>query len=280
MKFNYYLFLTASFMAANAASVHAQQLTVDLGTAANYVILASAVAAPITTTPGTSITGDLGVSPAALSTISGFDQSLHSSGQYATSSLVTGKIFAADMGGQTAADLTVAVGHMQAAYTDAAGRSDPDHLNLGSGSLNSTTQVLTPGLYNWNSNVTITDSVTIDGGGDSSAVWIFQIENRLTLASSAQIILSGNANPSNIFWQTAEGATIGTNAHFIGTILTMTDVAMQTDASMVGRFLAQTAVTLDSNDLTVVPEPATYAALFGLGALVLVAIRRRAKKAA
>jgi hypothetical protein len=275
MKFNHYLTLTATFIVASTASLQAQQVVVDLGSAANYVILASAVAAPITTTPGTSITGNLGVSPAALSTISGFGQTLHSSGQYATSSLVTGKIFAADMGDQTADDLTVAVGDMQAAYTDAAGRLDPDHLNLGSGNLNSTTQVLTPGLYKWTSNLSITDSVTIDGLGDSNAVWIFQIQDRLTLANSAQILLSGNANAANIFWQTAEGATIGTNAHFVGTILTMTDVAMQTDASMVGRFLAQTAVTLDSNDITVVPEPATYAIFFGLGALILVVIRRR-----
>lgn len=102
--------------------------------------------------------------------------------------------------------------------------------------------------------------------------------NRLSLSSSAQIFLSGNANAGNIFWQTAEGATLGTNSRFVGNILTLTDVAMQTDASMVGRFLAQTAVTFESNDVTVVPEPASYAALLGLGALSLVAIRRRIKK--
>lgn len=60
----------------------------------------------------------------------------------------------------------------------------------------------------------------------------------------------------------------------------MTDVAVKTDASIIGRLLAQTAVTLESNSVTIVPEPATYAALFGLGALTLVVIRRRMKKAA
>ncbi len=276
MKFKHYL-LTATFLAASTAITHSQQVVVDLGTSANYVALAKTA---ITTTAGTSIVGDLGISPAALSLITGFGETMDGSGQFATSSLVTGKIYAASMGGQTAANLTTAVSDMEAAYTNAASRSNPDHLNLVNGSLNSTTQNLTPGLYKWTSNVTITDSVTIDGQGDANAVWIFQIDNRLTIANSAQIILSGNANASNIFWQTAEGATLGTNSHFIGTILTMTDVAMQTDASMVGRFLAQTAVTLDSNDITVVPEPASYAAFIGLAALALVVIRRRTREAA
>ena len=261
-------------MAVMVTSAKGELMMVDVGTAGNYVILASADAAPITTTPGTSIIGDLGISPAALSTITGFDETLHSSGQYATSALVTGKIFAADMGGQTAADLTAAVSDMQTAYTDAATRENPDFLNLGNGTLDSTTQNLTPGLYKWGSNVTITDSVTIDGGGDANAVWIFQIDNRLTLSNAAEIVLSGNANPANIFWQTAEGATFGTSSHFVGNMLTATDVEVQTNATMIARLLAQTAVTLDSNDITVIPEPAT-AALLGLGATVLLFARRR-----
>ncbi len=194
--------------------------------------------------------------------------------------MVTGKIFAADMGGQTATNLTTAVSAMETAYTDAAGRSNPDFLNLDSGTLGSTTQALTPGLYKWASDVTVVDFVTIDGEGDSTAVWIFQIDNRLSLSSDAQIFLSGNANPANIFWQTAGGATLGTNSQFIGTILTSTDVAVQTGASMVGRMLAQTAVTLESNNVTVVPEPGSYATLFGVGALTLVLLRRRRKQVA
>jgi len=251
------------------------QANINLGAAADFVALAKTA---ITTTSGSSIVGDLGINPAALSDIQGFNQTLDASGQFATSSMVTGKIFAADMGGQTSANLNTAVSDMESAYTDAANRSNPDFLNLGSGNLNSTTQNLTPGLYKWTSNVTVTDSVTIDAQGDSNAFWIFQVDNRLSLASSAQIFLSGNANVANIFWQTAEGATLGTNSHFEGTILTQTDIAMQTDASMVGRLLAQTAVTFESNNLTVVPEPSSYAALLGLGALSLVAFRRRMKE--
>lgn len=111
-------------------------------------------------------------------------------------------------------------------------------------------------------------------------MWIFQIDNRLTLSSGANMILSGAASPANIFWQTAEGATFGTTSNFVGTLLTAKDVEVQTDATMNARLLAQTAVTLDRNNLTAIPEPSTYAAIIGFGALAFVLIRRRMKQAA
>lgn len=276
MKINQYLSFATASLIALAGSLQAQVL-VNLGSAADYVALGKTA---ITTTSGTAIVGDLGISPAALTDVAGFGQTLDGTGQFAISPMVTGKIFAADMGGQTAVNLTTAISDMEAAFTDAAGRSNPDFTDLLSGALTATTPNLTPGLYKWASNVSVTDSITIDGEGDSNAFWIFQIDNRLSLNTGAQIFLSGNANPANIFWQTVEGATIGTNAHFVGNILTQADIALQTGASALGRLLAQTAVTFDSNEVTIVPESSSYAALLGLGALSLVGIRRRVKQAA
>ena len=166
--------------------------------------------------------------------------------------------------------LTTAIGDMETAYTDAAGRSGPNYLNLAGGNLNGET--LPPGLYKWASAVTITDSVTISGA--SSDVWIFQIDNRLTLGSGAKIFLSGGAQAENIFLQTAEGATLGTTSHFEGILLTYTDIAVQTGASVNGHLYAQTAVTLESNAITqVIPEPASML-LIGLSASVLLVARR------
>jgi len=276
MKLYRHTFLVAASIVTMGGSLKALD-PVDLGSAANYVILAKTA---ITTTVGSSIVGDLGISPAARSDMTGFDEEMDGSGQFATSSMVTGKIFAADMSGQTETDLTAAVLDMEAAYTDAAGRSGHDFLNLDGGNLSSTTQPLTPGLYNWDTDVVITDSVTIDGLGDSNSVWIFQITKTLTLASATEIFLAGNANAENIFWQTAEGTTVGTGSHFIGNLLSQTNIAIQTDATVLGRLLAQSAVTLESNDITVIPEPATYVALFGLAAISMVLLRRRTKQAA
>ena len=142
--------------------------------------------------------------------------------------------------------LTAAVGDMQAAYNDAAGRTLPDATNLGAGEIGGLT--LTPGLYKWTSNVSISNDVTLAGGPDG--VWILQIAGSLTEAAAKNVILTGGAQAKNVFWQTAGGVAIGTTAHFEGTILSKTLIAMRTNATINGRLHAQTAVTLQMNAVT------------------------------
>jgi len=134
---------------------------------------------------------------------------------------------------------------MEAAYNDAAGRTLPDATDLGAGELGGLT--LTPGLYKWNSNVSISKDVTLSGGPDD--VWIFQIAGTLDEASATNVTLTGGAQAKNVFWQSAGAVTIGTTSHFEGTILSKTMIAMKTKASINGRLLAQTAVTLQMNTL-------------------------------
>jgi hypothetical protein len=64
------------------------------------------------------------------------------------------------------------------------------------------------------------------------------------------VTLTGGAQAKNVFWQTAGATTIGTTAHFEGTILSKTMIAMKTHASINGRLLAQTAATLQMNSVT------------------------------
>jgi hypothetical protein len=134
---------------------------------------------------------------------------------------------------------------MEAAYNDAAGRTLPDAVNLGAGELGGLT--LAPGLYNWSSNVSISTDLTLAGGPND--VWILQVAGTLTEASAHNVILTGGAQAKNVFWATAGAVSIGTQAHFEGTILSKTMVAMKTKASINGRLLAQTAVTLQMNTL-------------------------------
>jgi hypothetical protein len=135
---------------------------------------------------------------------------------------------------------------MQTAYTDAAGRTNPDHLNLGSGNIGG--QTLAPGLYTWGTGVTIPTDVTIAGGAND--VWIFQISNDLDITSAKNVILTGGAQAKNIFWQVAGKVTIHENAHFEGIVLCQTAVTLQTTASMHGRALAQSLVALDNNAIS------------------------------
>jgi hypothetical protein len=233
--------------AAYAKSPPAGPAAVNLGTAGNFVILSQA---GISTTGTTSIKGDIGVSPIAATGITGFSLVLSQSGTFATSSLVTGKVYAADYAAPTPATLTTAVSDMQTAYTNAQGRTPGvgAFLNVGAGTLSGLT--LAPGVYTWTSNVAITGSITLSGS--SKAVWIFQIPApyTLTVSNGITVTLSGGATPDNVFWAVGGATTIGTTVQFQGIILAATNIAMQTGATLTGRALAQTAVTLDSNAVT------------------------------
>jgi hypothetical protein len=213
---------------------------VNLGTAGNFVILAKT---KVSTTGTTHVTGDIGISPAAATYITGFALNLVAASAFSTSALVTGKIYAPGYAVPTPTNLTTAVLNMQTAYTDAAGRTLPDYTELYTGNIGGKT--LLPGLYKWTTAVTIPSSVTISGGAND--VWIFQISGNLIASGAVQVILAGGAQSKNIFWQVAGQTTIGTTAQFKGIILCKTAITFQTGASLNGRALAQTAVVLDAN---------------------------------
>ena len=230
------MLLTALALAPPALAV---QTPVGLGTAGSYAILAKA---GITTTGTTTIGGDIGVSPIAATAITGFGLTMDPSGLFSTSGLVAGNVYAADYAEPTPTNLGLAVLAMQAAYTDAAGRTPPDATGLGDGNISGMT--LAPGLYTWATAVTMNDSLILEGGADG--VWIFQIGTTLAVGSYAIVHLRGGALPQNVFWQVAGQTTLGTHCRFKGTILDATAIVMQTGAMLEGRALAQTAVTLDA----------------------------------
>ena len=216
---------------------------VGLGTSGNYVVLAKSA---VSTIPTSAVTGDIGLSPAAASFITGFSLVADSTNVFSTATQLTGKAYAADYAVPTPTNLITAVSNMESAYTDAAGRVNPDFLELGSGNLGGKT--LAPGLYKWTSTVTIPTDVTISGGAND--VWIFQTTGDLGVSASQHVILAGGALAKNVFWQVAGKVTVGAGAHFEGVLLCKTEVTLQTGASMNGRILAQTQVALQSATLT------------------------------
>ena len=219
--------------------------TVNLGTAGDFVLLSKS---GISTTGTTSIVGDIGVSPVAATYMTGFGLILHSSECYSISSLVTGNAYAADydtLGCPTPAKMITAVSDMEIAYADAAGRA-ADTTELGAGDISRLT--LTPGVYKWGTGVLINNGVTLSG--NSNSVFIFQIAQDLTVGSGAIITLSGGVQAKNIFWQVAGQTTLEAGSNFKGNILTATLVEMKTGATLNGRALAQTEVTLDANAVT------------------------------
>jgi hypothetical protein len=230
---------TATVAITLASAAHGPA-AVNLLSAGNYVILAKSA---ISNVPTSAITGDLGLSPAAASYITGFALTLPAASPFSTSAQVTGNIYASDYAISTPANLTTAIGDMQTAYTDAAGRPTPDYTELASGAIGGLT--LPPGLYKWSNTVTITSDVTLNGS--ATDVWIFQIAGGVTQSSATKVILTGGALAKNVFWQAFGVVSIGTTAHMEGQVLAQTAITLDTGASANGRLLAQTAVTLAGN---------------------------------
>jgi hypothetical protein len=219
---------------------------VDLKTAGNYVIFGGT---GISTTGTTLIIGDIGISPAVTRTaLTGFSEAMDASNVFSTSTFVAapGKLYAYDYADPTPENMNTANLDMIGAYNDAAGRLLPDFTELGDGEIGSLT--LVPGLYKWGGTVTISNDVTISGGAND--IWIFQIAGDLTESSAKNVILTGNAQAKNVFWQVAGAVSIGQAAHFEGIVLSMTGITLITEATMKGRALAQTAVILDGNAVT------------------------------
>jgi len=198
-----------------------------LGTEQNFAVLGGQT---VTNTGPSVITGDLGVSPG--SAITGFPPGL----------VTGGATHAADAVALQAQNDTIT------AYNNLAGQqctSDLTDQDLGG-------KTLVPGVYCFSSSAQLTGTLTLDAGGDSNAVWVFKTVSTLTTASSSSVQLTNGGQACNVFWQIGSSATLGTNTSFIGNILALTSIALQTGAKVSGRALARNgAVTLDSNTVAV-----------------------------
>jgi hypothetical protein len=240
MKLNLLLLSAAALL--NAATAIE---TVDLGTAGDYVILAKT---GISTVPSSSITGDIAVSPISAAAITGFDLIMDSEGVFSTASQFTGKAYAADYASPSPVELTTAVGFMETAYTNAAGRPNDDdaRINLGGGAIGGL--VLTPGVYTFGVDISISLDVTFFG--TDTDVFILQTTGSLLQAANTQVTLTGGALAKNIFWQVASLVDVGAGAHLEGVLLVKTAVTFKTGSSLLGRVLAQTACNLQMATIT------------------------------
>ena len=228
-------------------SVHAQS-AVNLGDAANFSIVAQTLISDAD--PSVSIiVGNIGIDPAAGSFITDvsctkvngtiYDNNAGYTGGYDSNvtCLVTNASYVLDVQSD-----------MVTAYNDARGRTGTNTTEFNAGDLGG--QTLTPGLYKWSTAVTIPTDVTFDCLGDASGVFILQISQTLSISNGKQVILSGGCQAANIFWQLDTQATLGTTSIFNGNILAGTAIVINTGATLNGRAFAQTAVTLDANNVT------------------------------
>jgi Ice-binding-like len=195
----------------------------QLGTASRFAVLG---ASTVTCTAGSTVTGDVGLSPGT--SVTGFNPDC----------TVAGTIHAGDaVAIQAHADLATAY--------DALGAPVCQH-NLTGQDLGG--QTLAPGIYCFDTTVGLTGQLTLDGGGDSAAVWIFQVGTAVTTATGASVVMAGGGQACNVFWKLGSSATLGTGTAFEGNLLASASITLVSGSSLVGRALAvNAAVTMDHN---------------------------------
>lgn len=211
--------------------------SVNLGTADSFAVLAGST---ITNTGSSVINGNLGLSPG--SAVTGFPPgTINGTQEVANSTAV-----------QAQTDLTVA-------YNNAAGQTPVSTVPT---ELGGTTKI--PGVYDSSPGTFgITGTLTLDAGGDPSAVFIFKTASTLITAGASNVVLTNGAQACNVFWQVGSSATLGTNSTFKGNILALTSATLTTGANVEGRVLTRNgAVTLDTNTITratcAVPPPSFF----------------------
>jgi type VI secretion system secreted protein VgrG len=213
--------------------------TVGLGTAATY----SVVAGTTVTNTGPSVLGQ-GVALNPGPSVVGFPPGT----VLGTTEVANGVSL------QAQSDLTTA-------YLDAAGRgveftqTNPDLVG----------QTLIPGVYAASAKapLSLSGQLVLDGQGNANAVFIFQTDSSLITGPGSTIELINGASECNIFWQVGSSATLATGSVFVGNILALTSISVQTGVVVHGRALARNgAVTLDNDIFTApscVPSTATEA---------------------
>jgi hypothetical protein len=218
-----------------------------LGAACTFGVLAGST---VTNTGPTIVRGDLGLSPG--SAVTGFldtntyvGTGTHTAGP----GIVTGIIHLTDPPPPSPTSASAAQAALTVAYNDLAGRTAPAPATV-AGDLGGLT--LAPGIYKSTSTLGITGTLTLDGGGNANAVWIFQIASGLTTLSNSNVNLARGAQARNIFWQVGSSAALGTASTFNGSILALTSITLTTGTTLNGRALARNgAVTLDTNMVNV-----------------------------
>jgi hypothetical protein len=212
---------------------------VDLGTASAYAVLSGASVGNTVSAPGapfTTLRGRLGVKANTQPT--GFPPGI-----------VTGVV---DVGNAAA---TQAHSDLVAAYNDVAGRTGGATL---AGALAGAT--ILPGLHTVAGAVSNTGTVTLDGGGNTNAVFVFQVNGAMAMAAGSHVVLTNGARASRVFWQVNGAGAIGANADFAGTLMALDAVAVGNGSLVNGRAFARNgALTLDADEFYSAPPVLTLA---------------------
>jgi len=241
------LVFPGAYLSGEASSLQAATAP-TLGQAKSFAVLGGSA---VTNTGATIVNGDLGVSPGT--SVTGFPPGIVNGTKHITDAVAA----------QAHSDTTTAYNNLagQTPFTDMTGQ------DLGG-------KTLTAGVYKFTSSAGLTGTLTLNAQGKADAVFVFQIGSTLTTASNSRVLMTNGGSSCNVFWQVGSSATLGTTTSFLGNILALTSITLNTGAHVSGRALARNgAVTMDDNTIsgsacgaggtpaTATPLPATKTAV-------------------
>lgn len=194
----------------------------------------------VTNVPTSTIVGNVGVwSSGGANAITGFNSS---PGVAVSDPQVTGTVQAGTADAQLAqSQLTVAI----------------DDLNTLSGTVEPADLsglTLFPGVYDVPAGTTnLSGTLILDGQGNANAAWVFIMPSTLITSPNSVVEVINTGAGAGVYWDVGSSATIDTNTTFLGNILALTSISMNTDATDdCGRALASTgAVTLQMNAISI-----------------------------
>jgi hypothetical protein len=199
----------------------------DLGAAAHYAAMGASIA---NTGASTVVKGAIGIDPGALSGSKIKDE--------------TGTVKNVETG--TAAES--AITDLQSAFNDAATRRTTGTAAL-TGDLGGLT--LTKGVYSSGAAaVSLSGFLKLDGGGDTSSVFIIQIGGVLSTAASSNVVLLNGAQADHVYWAVGGAVNLGAKSNMVGTIMSEGALSLGDGATVMGRVLSLAALNLYNNVIT------------------------------
>jgi hypothetical protein len=126
--------------------------------------------------------------------------------------------------------------------------------------------VITPGVYSTGGAAALNGDLTLNGGGDSNALFVININGALIIGASitSHIILTGSASLCNVYWQINGDFTLGAGSVFRGTIVSDGAIHLLEGSSLEGRGLTTAgAIDLHNNVVTYPSLPAAAGTITG-----------------
>jgi Ice-binding-like/Secretion system C-terminal sorting domain len=209
----------------------------DLGTAANFVLFTTTGA--VASTGISQITGNVGTGTGSITGFGTLNGLIYNSDAVTT---------------QATADLTVA-------YNDLSSRVPtffPGPV-LGDG------QTLTAGVYSLPAAASLNTNLFLDAGGDSNAIFVFQIGGAYSTNASSEVFLVNGALASHVFWVVNGAVPMAAGTIMCGTIIA-NNAAISLGAGCVldGRALSTTGAVSIYGSVAFIPPGISSVLTIGL----------------